>query len=45
MMVALVEKEKAEAVISVLNEGYYDRYGYAHAANIYSASSGSSVIF
>lgn len=44
-VIALVEKEKAEAVISVLNEGYYDQFGYAHAANIYSASSGSSVIF
>lgn len=44
-VIALVEKEKAESVIEVLNEHYYDKYGYAHAANVYSASSGSSVIF
>lgn len=44
-VIAVVEKSKAENVIGVLNAQYYDKYGYEHAANIYSASSGSSVIF
>lgn len=44
-VIALVEKDKAEDVIAVINEGYYDKYGYPHEANVYSASVGSSVIF
>ncbi len=44
-VIALVEKEKAEGVISVINKGYYDKYGYQHEASVYSASSGSSVLF
>ena len=26
-------------------KGYYDRYNYPHAAEVYTASSGSSIIF
>ena len=44
-VIALVEKEKAEGVIKVINEKYYDKYGYPHAANIFSSASGSSVMF
>ena len=44
-VVALVEKNKAEDIISVINEKYYDKYGYEHMANVYSASSGSAVMF
>ena len=44
-VIALVEKEKAEDVISVINKGYYDKYGYQHKASVYSASNGSSVLF
>lgn len=44
-VIALVEKEKAESVISVLNEKYYDKFGYERKAQVYLASSGSSVIY
>ncbi len=44
-VVALVRKASAQAVIDTVNEGYYDRFGYSHAAEIYSASCGSSVMF
>lgn len=44
-VVALVEKEKAEHVISTVNKKYYDKYGYEHGANIYTASCGSRVLF
>lgn len=44
-VIALIEKAKAESIIDVVNRDYYDRYGFTHAANVYSASSGSSVIF
>ena len=43
--VALIKKDKAEAVIDSINKGYYDRFGYPHAAEVYTASNGSSVIF
>lgn len=44
-VVALVEKAKANTVIDVINEKYYNRYGYEHGAHVYSASHGSFVWF
>ena len=44
-VIALTEKQKACAVINTLNEKYYDRFGFDRAANVYSAASGSSVIY
>ena len=44
-VIALIEKECANSIIDVVNRDYYDKYGFTHAANVYSASSGSSVIF
>lgn len=44
-VIALIEKSKATNIINTINRDYYDKYGFAHAANVYSASSGSSVIF
>ena len=44
-VIALVEKAKAESVIDVINEKYYDKYGFNRAANVYSASHGSVVLF
>lgn len=44
-VVALIRKDAAESVIDTVNKGYYDRYGYPHSAEVYSASYGSSAIF
>lgn len=44
-VIALVEKAKASSIIEKINSDYYDKYGYEHSANIYSASSGSCVIY
>ncbi len=44
-VIALVEKAKADSVISVINKEYYDKYGFEHSAHVYSASHGSKVIF
>ncbi|MCQ2446395.1 MAG: hypothetical protein MJ141_05910, partial [Clostridia bacterium] len=44
-VIALVEKEKAADVIALLNEKYYDAKGLPHAADVFSASAGSQVIF
>lgn len=44
-VVALIRKDAAASVIDAVNKGYYDRYGYPHSAEVYSASCGSSVIF
>lgn len=44
-VIALVEKAKAERVIDVINEKYYDKYGFNRSANVYSASHGSVVIY
>lgn len=44
-VIALIEKSKADSIIKTVNRDYYDKYGFNHAANVYSASSGSSVIF
>ena len=44
-VIALIEKSKANDIIEIVNRDYYDKYGFTHAANVYSASSGSSVIF
>lgn len=44
-VIALVEKSKADSIISVINEKYYDKYGFDHAAHVYSASHGSVVLF
>ena len=44
-VVILAEKEKAQSVLSLLNENYYDKYGYDRSAYICFASCGSSVIY
>jgi len=44
-VIALVEKSKAESIISVINEKYYEKYGFERAAHVYSASHGSMVMF
>ena len=44
-VIALIEKSKSSNIIDIVNRDYYDKYGFTHSANVYSASSGSSVIF
>jgi len=44
-VVALIKKDKANNVIEAINKGYYDRFNYPHAAEVYTASNGSSVIY
>jgi len=44
-VVALVEKDKAAAVIDKINKEYYDKYSYQHSAYVCSASAGSRVLF
>ncbi len=44
-VIALVEKDKAEAIIDTVNERYYDIYGYEHGANVFSSACGSSVLY
>lgn len=44
-VVALVEKANADKIISVVNEKYYDKFGYERSAHVYCASHGSIVLF
>lgn len=44
-VIALIEKDKANSIIETINSDYYDKHGFVHAADVYSASNGSSVIF
>ena len=44
-VIALVEKDKADAIIEKLNEKYYDIYGYGHGANVFTSACGSSVLY
>lgn len=44
-VIALVEKEKADSVIQALNSKYYDKYNFAHAAQVYTPAPGSCVLF
>ena len=44
-VVALIEKVKADNIISIINEKYYDKYGFERGAHVYSASHGSVVLF
>ena len=44
-VIALIEKSKSNSIIDAVNKNYYDKYGFAHAANVYSASSGSTVMY
>ena len=44
-VIALIEKDKSNQIIDAVNSGYYDKNNLPHAADVYSASSGSSVIF
>lgn len=44
-VVALIRKDAAASVIETVNKGYYDRFGFAHSAMVYSASNGSSVMY
>ncbi len=44
-VIALVEKSKAEKVVSVINKNYYDKHGYEHGAFVCNSSCGSVVLF
>ena len=44
-VIALIEKEKAQKIISVINSEYYDKYGIEYGANVFFASAGSSIFF
>ena len=44
-VIALIEKAKSEVVIDAVNRGYYDKYSLPRSANVYCASSKSSVIY
>ncbi len=44
-VIALVEVGEAKRVIDVVNQQYYDKYGYEHSANVFISSSGSSVLY
>ena len=44
-VIALIEKDKADKVLDVVNKDYYDKYGYEHSAYVCSASHGSKVVF
>lgn len=44
-VIALIDKNKADSIIDAVNRKYYDKYGYEHGAQIFSASSGSSVLY
>ena len=44
-VIALVEKDKAADIIEVVNRQYYDKYHIEYGANVFFASSGSSVTF
>ena len=44
-VIALVEKRKANDVIESLNSKYYDKYNFEHAAQIFTPSPGSCVLF
>ncbi len=44
-VVALIRKDCANSIIDAVNKGYYDHFGYPHAAEVYTASNGSSVLF
>ena len=44
-VIALVQKEKAQEIIDVINREYYDRYQIKYGANVYFASEGSSILF
>ena len=40
---ALVEADKVESVIDMLNREYYDKHGYQHLARAYKPAKGSSI--
>ena len=44
-VIALVERAKAQNVIDLVNKEYYDKNGFEHAANVFTAACGSSVIY
>ena len=44
-VVALVEKEKANGIIDIINKDYYDKFEYNRSANVYLSSNGSKVIY
>ncbi len=44
-VIALVEKEKANQVIQILNSKYYDKYNYVHSAQVFTPAPGSCVLF
>ena len=44
-VIALVERDKANAAIERLNGEYYDKYSCPYAAGVYMPSSGSAVIY
>lgn len=44
-VIAIVERAKAQNVIDLVNKEYYDKNGFEHAANVFTAACGSSVIY
>ena len=40
-----LSKIMSQKIIDVINEKYYDKYGFDRAANVYTASNGSVVMF
>ncbi|MBR3423793.1 MAG: NTP transferase domain-containing protein [Clostridia bacterium] len=44
-VIALVERDKADAIIERINKEYYDYYGYGHGANVFTSACGSSVLY
>ena len=44
-VIALVERAKAQSVIDLVNKEYYDKNGFEHTANVFTAACGSSIIY
>ena len=44
-VIALVEKDKADTVLEKIGTEYYDRHGYPREAYVYTAASGSGVMW
>ena len=44
-VIALVEKDKADAVLEKIGTEYYDRHGYSREAYVYTVASGSGVMW
>ena len=44
-VIALIDKEKADSVLDVINKNYYDKFGYERSAYVCDASCGSKILF